>query len=193
MSGRPREFDDVAVVEAAMEVFWSKGYEAASAQELVECTGLGRGSLYNAFGSKQKLYHEALTRYQELGIEAQAQILNGPGPIKSRLRALMQWGIDGDLDPVKNRGCMALFAALERSGKDPKVEQISKVYVTRLEQVLCQLFTQGQRDGEVSRESSALSMARAFLSSYYGLRILGRSMPDRVFLEDVMEGTLARL
>lgn len=193
MSGRPREFDDVAVVEAAMEVFWSHGYEGASAQELVNNTGLGRGSLYNAFGSKQKLYHEALIRYQELGIEAQAKILNGPGSIKSRLQALMQWGIDGDLDPEKNRGCMALFAALERSGKDPKVLQISRVYVTKLEQTLCQLFAQGQQSGELSSEGASQSMARAFLSGYYGLRILGRSMPEREFLEDVMKGILTRL
>ncbi len=193
MSGRPREFDDDAVIAAAMDVFWSNGYEATSAQELVERTGLGRGSLYNAFGSKQKLYHEALTRYQEQGIQAQAQILDGPGMVKERLRALMLWGIDGDLDPVKRRGCMALFAALERSGKDPAVERISRVYITRLEQVLCHLFAVGQRSGEVSSGRPALTMARAFLASYYGLRLLGRSMPERAFLEDVMEGTLAGL
>ncbi len=176
-----------------MDVFWSHGYEATSTQELVERTGLGRGSLYNAFGSKQGLYHEALKRYQEHGILAQSQILGGPGTVKERLRALMLWGIEGDLDPVKKRGCMALFAALERSEKDPVVEQISRVYVTRLEQLLCHLFTVAQRNGEVSPERSALSMARAFMSSYYGLRVLGRSMSQRAFLEDVMEGTLAQL
>ena len=193
MSGRPREFDDDAVVESAMDVFWSRGYEGASAQELVECTGLGRSSLYNAFGSKLNLYHEALKRYQELGIEAQAKILNGPGTVKERLRAMMQWGIEADLDPVKRRGCMALFAALERSGKDPVVEQISRVYVTRLELVLCHLFAIGQHSGEIQTQTPALSMARAFLSSYYGLRVLGRSMAEREFLEDVREGILSRL
>ncbi|WP_397458679.1 TetR/AcrR family transcriptional regulator [Pseudomonas asplenii] len=193
MSGRPREFDDEAVIEAAMDVFWSNGYEATSAQELVERTGLGRGSLYNAFGNKQGLYHEALKRYQEQGILAQSQILNGPGTVKERLRNLMLWGIEGDLDPVKRRGCMALFAALERSSKDPVVVQISRVYVNRLEQVLCHLFAVGQRNGELPSERSPLSLARAFLSSYYGLRVLGRLMQERAFLEDVMEGTLALL
>lgn len=176
-----------------MDVFWSKGYEATSAQDLVERTGLGRGSLYNAFGSKQKLYHDALTRYQELGIQAQSEILESPGTVKERLRRLMQWGIESDLDPAKRRGCMALFASLERSGKDPMVEQISRVYVTRLEQVLCHLFAVGQRNGELSSDRPALSMARAFLGSYYGLRLLGRAMPERAYLEDVVEGTLARL
>ncbi|MDD1976065.1 MULTISPECIES: TetR/AcrR family transcriptional regulator [Pseudomonas] len=193
MSGRPREFDDNAVIEAAMDVFWSNGYEGTSTETLCEQTGLGRGSLYNAFGSKQKLYELALRRYQELGIETQAGILNGPGTIKERLRTLMQWGIEGDLGPSRGRGCMALFAALDRAGKDPIVAEISRIYVSRLEQVVCHLFAVGQRNGEVSTECSALEMARTFLSSYYGLRVLGQSMPDRGFLEDVMKGTLARL
>ncbi|MFP9228372.1 TetR/AcrR family transcriptional regulator [Pectobacterium cacticida] len=193
MSGRPREFDDDAVINAAMDAFWSHGYEATSAQELVKRTGLGRGSLYNAFGSKQKLYHKALTRYQELGIQAQWQILNGTGSLKDRLRLLMQWGIEADLDPLKCRGCMGVFSALERSGKDPVVARISRVYAHRLEQMLCDLFTLGQRDGEVSSTQPARRLARAFLSSYYGLRVLGRAMPDRTFLEDVIEGILAQI
>lgn len=193
MSGRPREFDNMAVIEAAMDVFWSNGYDGTSAEQLCQRTGLGRGSIYNAFGSKQRLYELALRRYQELGLEEQAQLLNAPGPAKSRLRALLQWGIDGDLGPMRGRGCMALFAVLNRAGKDPVVADISRVYVTRLEQVLCHVFTLGQRNGELSSDRPPLELARAFLSSLYGLRILGQSMPDRAFLEDVMEGTLARL
>lgn len=193
MSGRPREFDDAAVINAAMNVFWRNGYEGSSAQELCERTKLGRGSLYNAFGSKQQLYEQALCRYQELGIQAQSLILNGPGTAKQRLRALLEWGIEGDLDDTKPRGCMALFSILERNTKDPQVEQINRSYVIKLEAALCHVFAVGQRSGEISTERPALEMARAFLSSYYGLRILGLSMPERSFLQDVLEGTLAKL
>lgn len=193
MSGRRREFDETTVVDAAMDVFWSNGYEGSSAQALCEGTGLGRGSLYNAFGSKQELYERALRRYQDLGFQAQAQILHGTGPVKERLRALLKWGIEGDLDGAGRRGCMALFAIMERGRKDPVVEQINRAYVAQLEAALCHVFAIGQRSGEISSERPALEMGRAFLSGYYGLRILGLSMPDRAFLEDVMEGTLARL
>ena len=68
------------------------------------------------------------------------------------------------------------------------VEQISRVYASRLEQVLCHLFAVGQRDGKFALERPALLLARAFRSSYYGLRLLGRFMPGRAFLDDVMEG-----
>lgn len=58
-SGRPREFKDNAVIDAAMEVFWDNGYESCSTEALCNKTGLGRGSLYNAFGSKHELYEQA--------------------------------------------------------------------------------------------------------------------------------------
>lgn len=193
MSGRPKEYDDAAVIDAAMDVFWTHGYEASSTQALCERTGLGRGSLYHAFGSKQNLYEQALQRYQALGLAAQTRILARPGSAKERLRALLQWGVEGDLDPVQRRGCMALFSVLERGGKDPAIEQINRAYVTRLETVLCEVIAMGQRNGELADEQPAKAVARAFLAGYYGLRILGQSMPERRFLTDALEGTLAKL
>ncbi len=193
MSGRPKEYDDTAVIEAAMDVFWTNGYEASSTQELCERTGLGRGSLYHAFGSKQNLYEQALHRYQALGLKAQVEILNGPGTAKERLRRLLQWGVDGDLDPAKRRSCMALFSVLERSSKDPAIDRINRAYVTRLEAAILHVVAVGQRKGELSGDQPALEVARAFLASYYGLRILGQSMPDRTFLSDVVQGTMAKL
>ncbi len=61
--GRPREFDEDSVLEAAMEVFWRKGYEATSLADLCDCTGLHKGSLYQTFGSKHDLFMKALKHY----------------------------------------------------------------------------------------------------------------------------------
>ncbi len=193
MSGRPREFDDLSIIEAAMDVFWSNGYEGSSAQALVDNTGLGRGSLYNAFGSKQKLYHQALRHYHELGLQKQRALLEAPGTAKERLRALLEWAIEDDLNQTQKRSCMALFAALERSNKDMVVDKITRTYVAKLEQILCHVFALGQRNGELSSQRSPLEMSRAFLSSYYGLRVLGQSLRDKDFLQDVLEGTMAQL
>jgi TetR/AcrR family transcriptional regulator, transcriptional repressor for nem operon len=134
-----------------------------------------------------------LRRYQELGLQAQTDILNGVGTAKERLRALLQWGVDGDLDPTKRRSCMALFSVMERSSKDPVIDRINRAYVTKLEAALCHVIAVGQRNGELSSDRPALEVTRAFLASYYGLRILGQSMPDRAFLSDVLEGTIAKL
>ena len=62
---RPREFEEDAVLDAAMECFWNRGYEATSMRDLVEKTGITGASLYNAFGDKRALYERALDRYVE--------------------------------------------------------------------------------------------------------------------------------
>ncbi|MEJ2855385.1 MULTISPECIES: TetR/AcrR family transcriptional regulator [unclassified Saccharothrix] len=191
--GRPREFDDAAVVDAAMEVFWSKGYESTSTEDLCARTGLGRGSLYNAFGSKHGLYQRALRRYAEVGFGAQAEILDGPGGVKQRLRALMVAVIDTDLGDPSKRGCLAVNAAVDAGGTDDVVaEQVLRQF-SRFEAAVCEVIACGQRDGEVAADVDPLVAARAFVSAYYGLRVLGKVVRDRRVLEDVVEGALARL
>jgi AcrR family transcriptional regulator len=193
MSARPREFKDTTVIDAAMEVFWEHGFEGSSTEKLCERTGLGRGSLYNAFGSKHALYEKALERYQELGIEIQVEVLEQSGPVKDRLRALMVWGIDQDFDGEKRRGCLSINAAIERGARDAAVARLVGGHVGRLEQALCHVIAVGQRSGEIASKRPALELARAFLSSFYGLRVLGKVVEDRRILEDVVEGTLAAL
>ena len=131
---------------------------------------------------------ESLLAYTDGVTEARA--VDGELFGEDRLRALMQWGIDEDLDPDRQRGCMALLAAFERGGKDPKVRQFSQAYLARLEQVIVHLIAVGQHNGELSTDRSPVLVARTFLSNYYGLRTLGRTVTDRAFLEDVLEGAL---
>lgn len=176
-----------------MQEFWSNGYEGTSTQALCERTGLGKGSLYNAFGSKQQLYELALQHYQDLALASQKKILTGPGTPREKLRAFLQWGVDEDLNGTEKRTCMALFAGMERAPKDPSVQKMVRGHFRRLEKALCEVFTAGQQGGNISSDRPALSKARAFLSQYFGLRILGQSMPDRAVLQDALEGALARL
>jgi len=63
--GRPREFDEQRVLEAAMDAFWKRGYEATSLAELCKVTGLNKGSLYQAFGDKHSLFMRALAHYED--------------------------------------------------------------------------------------------------------------------------------
>ncbi|MEV4109803.1 TetR/AcrR family transcriptional regulator [Nonomuraea sp. NPDC049695] len=191
--GRPREFSDEAVVDAAMEVFWEKGYEATSTQDLCARTGLGRGSLYNAFGSKHRLYEEAIRRYAETRAEAQLAMLAEAGSVRERLRDLMLGVIDADMADPGRRGCLALNAATEAGGRTQAVAGLVRRQFTDLEQALCRLVEIGQSTGELSRERPPRQVARAFQSAYYGLRVLAKVTDDRNALLDVVEGAVAAL
>ncbi|MFS0723627.1 TetR/AcrR family transcriptional regulator [Paenibacillus sp. 1P07SE] len=193
MSGRPREFKDTAVIEAAMEVFWKKGFEASSTQELCEQTGLGKGSLYNAFGSKHELFELALQRYQEIGIQVQKEILRRPIPIKDRLRELIKWGMHVDPQTSERRGCLAIKSAMEQAGNEKAVKRLVEQHVQQLEKSLLGVMEEGIESGEITSERSAIELARFFLTSYYGLCVLGQMVQSDDVLHAGIEGALAAL
>lgn len=182
MSGRPKEYDDHAVIESAMNVFWDNGYEASGTQMLCEVTGLGRGSLYHAFGNKQGLYQKALRHYQEVGIHYQREILSADKPAKERLLDMLLWGISIDLNLDKPRGCLALHSVLERNFKDPEIQSINQQYLLRLAAMIEKVIAEGVEKGEFTSTTDISNCAKAFLSGYYGLRIMGVAMPDRNYL-----------
>lgn len=195
--GRPREFSDQAVVDAAMEVFWQKGYEATTTQDLCERTGLGRGSLYNTFGSKHRWYEEAIRRYAATLAERQLATLTGAGtetePVRERLRRLMLGVIDANLADPGRRGCLALNAAVEPAGRDEVVAALVQRQFATLEQALVHLVTVGQSTGELSADRPPRQVARTFQSTFYGLSTLAKVTDDRDALLDIVEGALAAL
>ena len=193
LPGRPRQFEDKEIIDAAITVFSSNGYAGTSAQNLCDVTGLGRGSLYNAFGSKQALYEQALLRSHEQTMAAQLYILAQSGLLKERLRSLLLWGIAEDLSQSEQHEAMVLFSALEMGDKDQAVSSLNQEYRQRLENSLLAVFVEGQVNGEFSRKASALEMARGFLAGYYGLRVLNKNISDKSFLEDVVNGLLVNL
>ncbi|RBQ14725.1 TetR/AcrR family transcriptional regulator [Spongiactinospora rosea] len=190
---RGREFDGERVLEAAMEAFWARGYASTSAQDLVDCTGLGRSSLYNAFAGKHQLYELALRRYLERNTESDIALLEEPGPVKERIRELMLGVVDAELGDPGRRGCLAVNAAIELAGKDEAVTATVRRIFARVEEALTVALERGQREGEVTRERSASALARFVLNAIYGLRVIGKTATDRRHLVEVVEATVAAL
>ena len=89
--GRPREFDEGVVVDAAREAFWSRGVHATSISDLSEATGLSVGSLYKAFGSKSELCTRTLDTYLEAGLERVEAILTGAASPVAGLQDWLEW------------------------------------------------------------------------------------------------------
>lgn len=190
---RPREFDPDRALDAAMDAFWKKGYAATSAQDLVDGTGLGRGSLYNAFSSKQQLFLETLRRYETRWAARQEEILDGPGDIRGRIRKVLMSVVDEETSSSpEHRGCLAVNAALELAGRDPEVTaQVRRIF-KRIEEALCSAIERAQRNGEIARSQGARALAQYTLNSMYGLRVLGKTA-DRQALVGIVETTLRAL
>ncbi|MGW1839178.1 TetR/AcrR family transcriptional regulator [Streptomyces sp. NPDC002067] len=190
---RPRTFDDAEVIEAAMQTFWARGYEGTSAEELCRRTGLGRGSLYNAFGAKQSLYEEAVRRYADATFDDLLAALERPGPVKERLRTFMYGVIDADVVDADHRGCLVVNAAVEVSARSDVIRDVIRRQSSRMESTLCGVLLIAQRAGEISAGADPLRATRTILAVLNGLRVLGKIATDRAVLTDAVDGVLATL
>jgi TetR/AcrR family transcriptional repressor of nem operon len=176
---RPKEFDPDAAVDAAVGEFWRRGYEATSIDDLTRACGIGRGSLYGTFGSKDELYLRALERYQAAeGARAHA-CLEGEAPVADRIRALFErFAADGLGDP-ENRGCFVLNAAAERASHDPEVARRVRSGLRAMEDALAAQL--GEAGYEQPRQ-----LARYLVTALNGVRITAKATQDRALVEDAI-------
>lgn len=189
---RPKEFDPDQITDAAMQVFWQRGYAATSIQDLVEGTGLSRSSLYNAFDSKHGLYTCALKRYQEQS-NANITLLAQDAPAKALVRQLLLRIVDDELDDTQRLGCLAANAALEVAGQDPVVAELVAQNFRRVEAALERLLRRGQAEGDIDPGKNPAALASFVVCTVQGLRVLGKgSAPDerRERLLNVLEVVL---
>jgi len=168
MVGRPREFDVDEALNAAMQAFWAKGYEATSLADLMSATGLHKGSLYQAFGDKHTLFIQALKRYlDEMLRTASEAIRNAETPLDGlhNFAHAMIDLVDDDGDTPK--GCMGVNAIVELAPHDPEIHAIMEDHVGHMrrsiEATICQAQEAGQMGTDRAPELTA-PMIMAFMS-----------------------------
>jgi TetR/AcrR family transcriptional repressor of nem operon len=175
---RTKEFEPDEIADAAMRVFWARGYAATSVQDLVEGTGLSRSSLYSTFESKQGLYQQALRRYQAI-TTANVELMTSPGSTKDVIRQLLMRIVEDELGDPQRRGCLVANATLELAGHDESVAELVADNFQRLQKALEKLIVRGQQSGEVAVERNPRALARFFVSTMQGMRVLSKGSPAR--------------
>jgi TetR/AcrR family transcriptional repressor of nem operon len=173
--GRPRNFEPDEVVERAMDEFWTHGYANTSPARLAEATGVGKGSLYNTFGSKRQLFGEALARYGRIGQELARELLWRPGTTRECLRAYLRELVDADVAQPIRRGCLAVNTAAELGGHDDGIVRTLRVIEQALVDVLAARIEQGRSDGDVDPDLDPRATAEFLLTTSMGLRIMAKT------------------
>jgi TetR/AcrR family transcriptional repressor of nem operon len=187
---RMREFDTERAVEAAMNAFRRSGYDGTSIQDLVDATGVGRGSLYAAFGSKEGLYLAAMDRYRESYALPLIEVLRQGAPSRELLREVLVAAVDEIVRDGSRRACLIVGAAVGRIAQDPQVTAHVQSTTELLEDALHQVVAQAQADGQVSGRRDARALARYLIATMHGLRVLGAVNPDREALTAVVDVAL---
>lgn len=190
---RPKEFDPDLAVDAAVGVFWRRGYEATSVQDLVDALGVGRGSLYATFGSKEELYRRALERYLAVGLCRLEEHLAQAGSPLAAVRDLLRAEVESALADADRRGCLAAGAVCERVAYDEATSATVVRGWERMEDAVCDALRRAQTEGELPAGRDPRALARYVVAARQGLRLLGTGRPDRAVLTDALEVALVPL
>lgn len=189
---RPREFDEVAVLHAAIQCFWSGGYEATSVRHLVEKTGMTSASLYNAFGNKRSLYNRALEQYVEESIADRIRRCEELAP-REAIGQFFAEILRRSLGDRHRKGCMLVNAAVDMAPHDPDFQKVVAGVLVHIERFFLSCIRVGQADGTITRSLPAERLAQHLLGVLMGVRVLARVRPERALLEGVVAPALAIL
>lgn len=190
---RPREFDEAAVLDAAVRRFWTRGYEATSVRELAEGMGINGASLYNAFGDKRSLYKRALEHYLDTSVRDRIVRLDGVLPPREAIAAFLNEIIERSLSDRQGKGCMLVNAVLEVAPHDAEFRKVIAEELKQIELFFHRCIVAGQESGEICTAQSAEDLARMLLCVLLGIRVLARTRPPRAMLESVLRPALALL
>ncbi len=190
---RPKAFDRQEVLDQAIEVFWDRGYEAASIQDLVEHMGINRGSLYDTFGDKHRLFLEALDRYEEAFHAKLFDILSQAGSPRKAIERVFESVVQQCACDSGRRGCLLTNTAVELSGHDNDTADRVRANFTRLESAFFRACQASQKRNEIGGRHDPRALARFLTSSLQGLRVLSKAGPSRAHLRDIVRVIVSTL
>jgi len=182
--GRPRTFDKAEVLALARDAFWAKGYEATSLDDLMRATGLGKGSLYAAFGDKHRLFLEVLETYSAGRLERTRAALCGQGDEEGgesraieRLHAFFRVEEPGDTarTALAGRGCFLVNSTTEVASHDEAVRTLSRCAYGTLEDLLAATVARAVEEGDLPATTDSRELGRLLLAVLQGMEFLAKS------------------
>lgn len=187
---RPREFDENDVLERALATFWEKGFDGTSIDDLVEATGLGRASLYGAFGDKKRLFERVLAHYCARFADLPRRLEEAPSA-RIALEQLMRGWVLQVRPRSGPRGCFLLLAGVADEPKCARESLTSSL--AHIEKLVAELVRQGQASGELATTADPVDVARMLVVLHQGLATSARAGWSSSRLDSAIEAALALL
>jgi TetR/AcrR family transcriptional regulator, transcriptional repressor for nem operon len=190
---RTKDFDEDEVLTKAMNLFWSRGYNATSMEDLVSGLGISRSSLYDTYTDKHSLFIKALENYQQIGSTKLQETANQPGHAKETLRNLIELATEGLLAGKQHKGCFMLNAGVEVAPYDKTVNNLVRSNDHQMEEMFYQVIQKGKKNGEIKNRRDARALSRFFVNTVKGLQVTAKSSPDKSVFDDIITLALSTL
>lgn len=190
---RPRKFDSDTLLERATQVFWEKGYKGTSVQDLVDATGVNRGSLYNTFGDKAGLFAAVMERYAERSaVQTLIEEAHSAPPrktIRQFFKGFHKRAKSGGLD----HGCLVTNTVTELADRDERTAWWLRDNLGALEDAFTLLIRRGQKKGEINPDKKARALARFLVGAAQGILVVSKVYAGPEIVRDIVKTTLSCL
>lgn len=188
---RPKSFDEEAVLDQAVQLFWERGYEGTSLADLETHLGLGRQSLYNTFGDKHGLFLKALERYHKENGDVALPRLLAPDAGLDAIRQFFRWSVASLTSQTERRGCLLTNTISERAYQDSDALVRCNHAREDLERAFRRALSQAKKLGELPRSLDVEATATLLVIQNYGLTVLAKAGAGAAQLHAAVEALLA--
>jgi TetR/AcrR family transcriptional repressor of nem operon len=190
---RPRTFDEQDVIDRAMQLFWTQGYETTSVTDLTSALGVHPGTLYRTFGDKHALFLRALDHYNKRLADGLAPTLLEGGPVLPRIRAVLIGWIDLAVQQDQPRGCLIANTAGELLPGDEEVARSVRGILSVVEDGFLQGLRAAARQGEISPALDLPAAAAMLTMLLEGLQVIVKADSDPRRLVSAVDTALLSL
>jgi TetR/AcrR family transcriptional repressor of nem operon len=187
-----KQFDVDQVLDQALQVFWRQGYTATSIQDLTEATGIGRGSLYGAFGDKEQLFQKVLERYTQQFADPPLQALQHQDPLQG-IADMFAVMADRMSNPTCPRGCLQTNTTLECPMGVESIQRISAQWLGTLEAALYETLRRAQVQGQLEADRDIRALARFLVGVSQGMAVVHKVNADPSYLQDMIQMAMTTL
>ena len=190
--GPSKKFEPEVVLQKAMEVFWERGYEAASLAELLKNMGISRKSMYDTFGNKQSLFLKALEHYSQTELRSIREQLLAPKSTLSNIEQLLyRW--QQTHGKLNSKGCLLGTSTANFKTSDVEIAPILRSYFIRLENIYYEAISKARSAGELNPKANPRDLARLLLCTTQGMALVGRVLDSETILQSVVSTTIKAL
>lgn len=187
---RTEEFDRETVLLKAMNMFWDKGYNGTSMQDLSEVTGLNRSSMYNSFGSKLELYQETLKHYQKNGnARFQKALVRAENPLHA-IRLIFESFLPEIMSDDRGKGCFSMNCKAEMGNQNQDLKKWLLDTQENTLDVFQDLIADGQEQGTINKEQDSITYAYHIFNAFQGFRMTGILVKDKKVLQQIIDNSI---
>jgi len=190
---RPKEFNPDDAIEKAMHVFWHKGYEATSMEDLLSAMDLNRGSLYDTFGDKRQLFLKVIDRYCTTFVGSKFSLLDQPGPALPTLRRFISGMIAGGLADPQRRGCLIANTVMELSPHEKEIAGTLRQALNMAEETFFKVLARAKQQGELKHDKDPRTLAHFLTTMMQGIIVMIKSGAPADVVKQTAETALSIL